>query len=56
MTVRELYEWAKQNNALDLDIEIQHRDDGGYYYGFDDAEPEIDTRELSWHTQMVVNL
>lgn len=56
MTVRELYEWAKENDALDLDIEIQYRDDGGYYYGWDDAEPEIDTRELSWHTEMVVNL
>ena len=23
MTIRELYDWAKENNALDLDIEIQ---------------------------------
>ena len=43
MTIRELYEWAEKNSALDLDVEIQHRDSGGYYYGVDDLEnPEIE--------------
>ena len=29
MTIRQLYEWAKKNNAADYSIEIQYRDDGG---------------------------
>ena len=37
MTIRELYDWAKENNALDLDIEIQYRDDGGNYNGVDEC-------------------
>ena len=45
MTVKELYEWAKQNNAENLDIEIQYRDGGGYYSGTDDCDPEICDRE-----------
>ena len=57
MTIRELYEWAEQNNALDFDIEIQHRDSGGYFYdGVDDPEPSIETRYNSWNTEKVVNL
>ena len=56
MTIRELYQWAEENGALDLDIEIQHRDDGGYYYGFDDPDPCIDDRYESYHTPKVVNL
>lgn len=35
MTIRELYEWAKQQGIEDYDIEIQYRDDGGYYCGTD---------------------
>jgi hypothetical protein len=30
MTVKELYEWAKKNNAEDFDIEIQYRDGSGF--------------------------
>ena len=56
MTVRELYKWAKKNNALDFDIEIQHRDSGGYYAGVDDCDPEICDREESYHTEKVVLL
>jgi hypothetical protein len=56
MTVRELYEWAEQNNALDFDIEIQHRDGGGFYDSADDAEPSIETRYNSWNSEKVVNL
>lgn len=37
MTIRELYEWAKQQGIEDYDIEIQYRDGGGYYDGTDDA-------------------
>lgn len=56
MTVRELYEWAKERNALDLDIVVQYRDSGGYYYGCDDAEPTIEDRQHNWNTEKVVNL
>lgn len=31
MTVKELYEWAKDHNAEYLEIEIQCRDSGGDY-------------------------
>lgn len=33
MTIKDLYEWAKENNVLDYNIEIQYRDDGGCYDG-----------------------
>lgn len=56
MTVRELYEWAEEHEALDYDIEIPYRDDGGYYYGCDDAEPCIEERYNKWNTEQVVNL
>ena len=43
MTIKELYEWAKNNNAENMEIEIQYRDGGGFYYGRDiSVEPEID--------------
>ena len=57
MTVRELYQWAEEQNALDLDIEIPYRDSGGYYIGCDDVDyPEIVPRENSYNTELVVNL
>ena len=57
MTIRELYEWGEKNNALDLDVEIQHRDSGGFYIGADDLEnPEIIERYHSYNTEMVVNI
>ena len=56
MTVRELYVWAEEHEALDYDIEIPYRDDGGYYYGCDDAEPCIEERYNKWNTEQVVNL
>ena len=33
MTIQELYDFAKERNILDYDIEAQYADDGGYYYG-----------------------
>ena len=57
MSIRDLYEWAVENNALDLDIEIQHRDGGGYYNGVDDCDlVELATRTHSWNTEQVVLL
>lgn len=32
-TIRELYEWAEKNNALDIPIGVQYQDDGGAYIG-----------------------
>ncbi len=37
MTIRELYDWAKQQGIEDYDIEIQYRDGGGYCDGTDTA-------------------
>lgn len=56
MTIRDLYEWAESMNVLDLDIEIPYRDGGGYYTGCDDPSPNIEHRENSWNTEMVVTL
>ena len=57
MTIRELYEWAEANEALDLDIEIQYRDGGGYYNGCDDVDsPYVTNRYNSWNTENVVVL
>ena len=32
MTIQELYDYAKENNIVDYDIEVYHSDDGGFYY------------------------
>ena len=57
MTVKELYEWAVSQGAEDLDIEIQYRDGGGFYYGVDDCDdPAIRPREHSYNTEKVVLL
>ena len=46
MTVKEFYEWAKENEAEDLEIEIQYRDGGGTYCGTDVADnPTIERSE-----------
>ena len=56
MTVRELHEWATENDALDLDIEIQYRDGGGYYFGVDECDPTLSERQKEYHTENVVLL
>ena len=33
MTIKEFYNWAINNNCENYDVEIQYRDDGGYYAG-----------------------
>lgn len=33
MTIQELYNFAKERNILDYEIEAQYADDGGSYYG-----------------------
>lgn len=38
MTIRDLYNWAVANGIEDFEIQIQYRDDGGYYSGTDSCE------------------
>lgn len=33
MTIQELYEWAKDQDALDLPIGLQYQDSGGSFEG-----------------------
>ena len=55
MTVRDLYEWAKENNALDLDVVVQYRDGGGCYEGTDDLEtPIFQSREYDYQTETIL--
>ena len=51
MTVQELYDFAKERNILDYEIEAQYADDGGYYYGSrttneDDIEIEDNVKTI----------
>ena len=44
MTIEELYNWAIDNNCENYDVEIQYRDDGGFYIGttiLDEADIEV---------------
>ena len=43
MTIKELHEWAVENNALDMDVEIAFRDDGGVYSGAEALDDPIIT-------------
>lgn len=57
MTIRDLYKWAKENKVLDLDVVIQYRDDGGYYYGNEELDyPTIENREYSFQTEKILIL
>lgn len=57
MTIRNLYEWAKEKDVLDLDVVIQYRDGGGYYTGSDDLEiPTIEDKEYSYQTEKILVL
>lgn len=40
MTIKELYEMAQASHIEDYNIEIQHRDSGGYYEGTDELMKE----------------
>ena len=44
MTIQELYDYAKEKNILDYDIEAQYADSGGYYYG--SRSTDIDEIEI----------
>ena len=56
MTIKELYEWAVEHSADNLDVEIQYRDDGGLYYGVDECNPIIRPKQEDGHTDLVVLL
>ena len=50
MTVKELYELAVNNDCENYEVEIQYRDDGGYYNGTADlreSEIEIDRNKYN---------
>lgn len=32
MTIEELYEWAKEHQCENYDVEIQYRDSGGIFF------------------------
>ena len=38
MTIEELYNWAIDNNCENYQVEIQYRDDGGFYTGTDNLD------------------
>lgn len=40
MTGKELIDFIHRHGLENHPVEIQYRDDGGYYYGTDDPEPE----------------
>ena len=59
MTVKELYEWAVKNGAENFDIEVAYRDEGGFYYGYDnDLWLSIKDREKEYtnFTEKVVTV
>jgi hypothetical protein len=37
ITIRDLYNWAKDHGYLDYKIRIKYRDDGGEYFGADNG-------------------
>lgn len=46
MTVQELYEWAKDQDALDLPIGLQYQDSGGSFRGDTFQDDEECTAEV----------
>lgn len=56
MTIRELYQWAEENDALDLEIEVQYRDAAAYYFGRAAPTPQVSEREKDVQTEKVVSI
>ena len=55
MTIKELYEWAVKNNCENYEVEIQHRDDGGYYSGTADLrESEIEINREKYNGVVII--
>lgn len=52
MTIQELYDYAKKKDILDYDIEAQHADDGGFYYG--SRSTSIDEIEIEKKIKTVI--
>ena len=49
MTPKKLYEWAVEHGVEDCEIEIQYRDDGGYYNGTTDVRlDEIEIKNMKY--------
>ena len=56
MTIRELYQWAEENDALDLEIEVQYRDGAAYYFGRAAPNPRVIEGEESGNTERVMSI
>lgn len=56
MTIRELYQWAEENDALDLEIEVQYRDGAAYYFGRAAPEPHVSEWEEDEQIEKVVSI
>lgn len=54
MTIKELYEYAKEINREDYEIEIQYRDDGGYYSGTDTTSTPKNEVEFKDEAETVI--
>ena len=55
MTIKEFYEWGKKNGVENAAVEIQYRDDGGYYNGTDDLNGDLlDIQFKSYGTIVVI--
>lgn len=56
MTIRELYQWAEENDALDLEIEVQYRDGAAYYFGRAAPNPRVSEREEDEQVERIVSI
>lgn len=56
MTIRELYQWAKENDVLDLEIEVKHRDGAAYYFGRAAPNPRVSEREEDKQVERIVSV
>ena len=56
MTGRELIKWIKDNKAEDYEVRVQYRDNGGYYTGTDDTEPELRKERLNGNEELMIVL
>lgn len=56
MTIRELYQWAEENDALDLEIEVRYRDGAAYYFGRAAPAPRVLESEDNERTERIVSI
>lgn len=56
MTIRELFQWAKDNDVLDVEIEVQYRDGAAYYFGRAAPNPRVSEREEDEQVERIVSV